>query len=60
MNRPLSMTDYAALRRDDGLPADAWLRVHVRAGGTIVGVAPCAMRIAGSTARWREWTGLPL
>jgi GNAT superfamily N-acetyltransferase len=55
----MSIEEYAALRRADGLPADAWLRTHVRAGGTIVGVAPRAMMMAGSVADWREWTGLP-
>ena len=55
----LSIADYAALRRDDGLPVDPWLRVHVRAGGTIVGVSARAMTMAGSTAQWRDWTGLP-
>jgi len=55
----VSMRDYAAMRREDGMPFDPWLRVHVRAGGTIVGVAPRAMTMAGSTANWREWTGLP-
>ncbi len=55
----LPIRDYAAMRRDDGLPVDPWLRVHVRAGGKIVGVAPRAMTMAGSTAQWREWTGLP-
>src|SRR3954447_20566053 len=54
-----SIEDYAALRRDDGWPVDPWLRVHVRAGGTIVGVAARAMAMAGSLAHWREWTGLP-
>jgi GNAT superfamily N-acetyltransferase len=55
----LSMREYAALLRDDGLPVDAWLRVHVRAGGAIVGVAARAMTMAGTLAEWREWTGLP-
>lgn len=55
----LSMAEYAALRRSDGLPTDAWLRTHVRAGGTIVAVAPRAMMMAGSLADWREWTLLP-
>lgn len=55
----VSMHDYALMRGDDGLPADPWLRVHVRAGGRVVGVAPRAMTMAGSTAQWREWTGLP-
>ena len=55
----MSIKEYAALRREDGLPVDPWLRVHVRAGGTIVGVVARAMAIAGSLAQWREWTGLP-
>jgi hypothetical protein len=45
--------------RPDGLPDDPWLRVHVRAGGTIEQVAPASMVIAGSLAEWRARTGLP-
>jgi GNAT superfamily N-acetyltransferase len=55
----ISIAEYSGLTRDDGLPVDPWLRVHVRAGGTIVATAARAMAIAGSTAQWREWTGLP-
>jgi hypothetical protein len=53
------IAEYAARRRADGLPEDPWLRVHVRAGGQVVGVCPQAMTIMGSVADWREWTGLP-
>jgi hypothetical protein len=53
------IAQYAGQCRADGLPADAWLRTHVRAGGTIVGVAPRAMTMAGTVSDWREWTGLP-
>jgi hypothetical protein len=55
----VSIVEYAALRRPDGLPVDAWLRTHVRAGGTIVGTSPRAMMMAGTVAQWREWTSLP-
>jgi hypothetical protein len=55
----LSIAEYSAQRRDDGLPVDPWLRVHVRAGGQIVGVSNRAMTIAGTLADWRGWTGLP-
>jgi hypothetical protein len=55
----LSMLDYAAQRRPDGLPVDPWLRVHVRAGGQLVGVSNRAMTIGGTLADWRDWTGLP-
>ncbi|WP_165947137.1 N-acetyltransferase [Micromonospora sp. 15K316] len=55
----LSMTEYAARVRADGLPVDPWLRVHVRAGGRIERVATRSMTIAGTLADWRRWTGLP-
>ncbi|MEU8522112.1 N-acetyltransferase [Streptomyces sp. NBC_01216] len=46
-------------RTEDGLPYDPWLRVHVRAGGTIESVAPASMTVSGSLEQWRRWTGLP-
>ncbi|WP_461010014.1 N-acetyltransferase [Streptomyces capparidis] len=55
----LPMADYIRETREDGLPTDPWLRVHVRAGGTVEKVAPASMTIAGSLAQWRGWTGLP-
>jgi hypothetical protein len=36
----MAMTRYIAMRRGDGLPDDPWLRVHIRAGGRILQVAP--------------------
>ncbi len=53
------MTAYAFRVREDGLPVDPWLRVHVRAGGRIARVAPRSMVVPGTLAEWREWTGLP-
>lgn len=53
------MADYVARRRPDGLPADAWLRVHVRLGGTIGKICPLSMIIPGTAQQWRSWTGLP-
>jgi hypothetical protein len=55
----LSLAQYAAVTRADGLPADPWLRVHVRAGGRIAGIAPTSMTLAAPLAAWRSWTGLP-
>ncbi|MEU8575989.1 N-acetyltransferase [Streptomyces asoensis] len=51
--------EYAHRVREDGLPYDPWLRVHVRAGARIDRVAPASMTVAGSLAQWRGWTGLP-
>ncbi|MFH7597628.1 N-acetyltransferase [Streptomyces racemochromogenes] len=53
------MSEYAYRTREDGLPYDPWLRVHVRAGAVIDSVAPLSMTVTGSLAQWREWTGLP-
>ncbi|MGW9439907.1 N-acetyltransferase [Streptomyces sp. NPDC055607] len=52
--------EYAfRVRASDGLPQDPWLRVHVRAGGTVEAVAPASMTVPGSVEQWRKWTGLP-
>ena len=51
--------EYAARRREDGLPYDSWVRTHLRLGARILKVAPCSMVIAGTLAEWRRWTGLP-
>ncbi|MHC6629131.1 GNAT family N-acetyltransferase [Streptomyces globosus] len=55
----MPMEEYAYRTRDDGLPHDPWLRVHVRAGAAIDSVAPLSQTISAPTADWREWTGLP-
>ncbi|MFJ8937012.1 N-acetyltransferase [Streptomyces sp. NPDC102365] len=54
-----AMEEYAFRTREDGLPHDPWLRVHVRAGGRIETVAPASMTVAASLDEWRGWTGLP-
>ena len=50
--------DYVRRRTVEGLPTDPWLRVHVRAGGDIVKVAPASMVIAGSIAEWSRWASM--
>lgn len=54
------MATYAARTRDDRLPEDPWLRLHVRAGGRIAGVCPYSMTIPGTLDQWRSWLHLPL
>jgi len=55
----MPMREYVAETRVDGLPADRWLRTHVRAGGRILGVAACSATVSAPLADWRGWTGLP-
>jgi GNAT superfamily N-acetyltransferase len=54
------MSEYAWRTRDDGLPTDPWLRVHVRLGGVIEQVAPASQTITGTLDQWRSWTGIDL
>jgi GNAT superfamily N-acetyltransferase len=53
------MRDYAKKVRPDGLPIDAWLRTHRRAGGKFVKIAPYSMTVVGKLADWSRWTGKP-
>ncbi len=50
--------DYIQWKNEEGLPFDAWLRVHARLGARIL--KPCheAMTICGTRADWEKWTGL--
>ena len=54
----ISIDDYIKWTNNEGLPFDAWLRVHARAGARII--KPCheAMTIPGTRAEWEEWTGM--
>jgi GNAT superfamily N-acetyltransferase len=54
------MADYVARTRADGLPEDPWLRVHVRAGGEVLGPCERSMHIEGSVGDWAEWTARSL
>jgi GNAT superfamily N-acetyltransferase len=54
----ISIDDYIQWTDEQGLPFDAWLRVHARAGAKIM--KPCheAMTIPGTRAEWEAWTHL--
>jgi GNAT superfamily N-acetyltransferase len=54
------IADYAGWTRDDGLPFDPWLRLHVRMGARVIALAPEAQTMTGTVAQWEEWTGMEL
>lgn len=56
----MPIAEYVQRRREDGLLADNWLRVHERIGGRIIALSPTAMTIAAPVQTWRNWTGEPL
>lgn len=49
---------YITWQTADGLPFDAWLRVHARLGAKII--KPCheSMTIGGTLVEWERWTGM--
>ena len=49
---------YAHWTREDGLPFDAWLRLHVRLGAEILKAEPRSLRITAPVDDWERWTGM--
>ena len=54
----ISMDDYITWKNEDGLPFDAWLRAHIRAGARIIKVCHESKTARGTRADWEEWTGM--
>ena len=52
------MERYIRWTNDEGLPFDAWMRVHARLGASVVGVCAESMYIRGTISEWEDWTGL--
>ena len=54
----IRIDDYLTWKNEEGLPFDAWLRVHARLGARII--KPCheAMTIRGTRLEWEKWTGM--
>ena len=49
---------YSFWTRDDGLPFDPWMRVHIRIGGMILKPEPESLRITGTVEEWERWVGM--
>jgi GNAT superfamily N-acetyltransferase len=52
----IPIEQYIEWRRDDGSHFDPWIRVHERAGATIVQAAPSSMLIEAPVSDWEAWT----
>ena len=48
---------YVRWNREDGLPADPWLRAHHRLGATPVCMAMRWTTVTGTVEDWERWTG---
>ena len=52
------IAEYIKWTREDGLPFDPWIRVHVKIGARIIKPCHRSMYISGSVADWEKWTGM--
>lgn len=52
----ISIDDYITWKTEEGLPFDAWLRVHARLGGKIIKTCHESKTIRGTRAEWEAWT----
>ncbi len=53
----LDFTAYCALKREDGLAVDNWLRTHERLGAKILKVDLTSQRVEATIEEWQTWTG---
>ena len=54
----IPIEEYATWVREDGLPFDPWMRVHVRQGAATLRPEPRSLQITASVAEWQRWTGM--
>jgi len=54
----IPIEEYATWLREDGLPFDPWMRVHVRLGAATLRPEPHSLQITGSVTDWESWTGM--
>jgi len=63
--RPTLKSDYPLIpvekyinwQNKNNLPFDPWIRVHIKAGGKIIGICNKSMIISGTVSEWEKWTG---
>src|SRR5699024_10908262 len=52
--------EYITWKSIAGTPFDPWIRIHIKAGASIIKVAEKSMVIPDSIKEWEEWTGMKL
>ena len=52
----IPMERYIQWKNDNGLPLDAWIRVHHLLGAKIVKVCAKSLQISGTISEWESWT----
>lgn len=50
--------EYVTWQDTNGLPFDAWLRVHVKLGAGIIKICHRSMQISGTVPEWEDWANM--
>ncbi|MBU5467026.1 GNAT family N-acetyltransferase [Virgibacillus sp. MSJ-26] len=56
----IPIEEYIKWKSIAGTPFDPWIRIHIKAGASIIKVAEKSMVIPASIKEWEEWTGMKL
>ncbi len=56
----MAISDYIALKREDGFSVDNWIRTHQKEGGRVIKACQEAMHIKGTVDDWKRWTGVEI
>src|SRR5699024_9461474 len=56
----IPIEEYIELKSIAGTPFHPWIRIHIKAGASIIKVAEKSMVIPASIKEWEEWTGMKL
>ena len=54
----ISIDDYLTWKMEEGLPFDAWVRVHARLGGKAIKICHQSKVIRGTRSEWEAWTNM--
>ncbi|WIV98619.1 non-ribosomal peptide synthetase [Kinneretia aquatilis] len=55
----MAIADYAQLRDEQGRVFDRWLRLHLNAGGQLLGSEARSQRVEAPLTDWARWCGMP-
>jgi hypothetical protein len=56
----IPVDDYLTWQTESGECFDPWVRLHLRLGAEVLGVAKSSMTVTGSVSEWEGWLGIPL
>jgi hypothetical protein len=54
----ISFEHYVKWKRDDGMPFDPWLKVHLDMGAEVMKLMEKSLTVRGNVSEWESWAGM--